>query len=100
MTVVVIQSVQQRVFKASTETLSGVDTGESFYQFMKLEACRIFKHTTKTDLIMNKVREKRYLQLRLKMSSNCTEILRQLRACVQVNFHPGLLAVQDLKISQ
>lgn len=66
MTVVVIQSVQQRVFKASTETLSGVDTGESFYQFMKLEACRIFKHTTKTDLIMNKVREKRYLQLRLK----------------------------------
>lgn len=66
MTVVVIQSVQQRVFKASTETLSGVDTGESFYQFMKLEACRIFKHTTKTDLIMNKVREKKISAAKIK----------------------------------
>lgn len=93
-------SVQQHVSRASTEPLSRVDTGESFYQFNKLEASCIFKHTTKPDLIMNMVWEKRYLLLRLKVSSNCTEILRQLRAGVQVNLHPGFSAVQDLKISQ
>lgn len=40
---------------------SGVDTGELWYQFMKLAASSILEHINKADLITNKVRQKRYL---------------------------------------
>lgn len=77
------------VFKVSAEA-SGVDAGESWYQFMKLAASWILKHITKPDLITNKVRQKRYLKLKM---TNRAEILRQLWSSVQVNLHPEFLAV-------
>ncbi len=55
----------QYAFKASAGP-SGVDTGELWYQFTKLAASRTVKHITKTDLITNKVRQRKKVSAEIK----------------------------------